>query len=352
MNYLFPAIFAFILTVILTVIALWLFPKLKMMDRPEKYGLKRKPIPYYGGLVLVLVFVVSVMLFVKLDNRVVGVVIGGLMIAGVSFIDDFKNLNPWVRLFVQFLGALTVVLAGIGIESITNPFGGAIELNHVKLIVPFGNNILEFTLLADLFTIAWIILIINTMNFLDGLNGLVSGVSFIASLTVFALSIGDFNLVDQSTIATLAIITASMCLAFWIFDFYPAKILMGDTGSMFLGFLLAVFAIFSGGKIATAFLVLGFPILDAFWVISRRIIQGKSPMKGDTKHLHHRLLEVGLSDRKALLLIYLLCAFFGGSAVFLGSMQKLYMIVAMGVLMLIMATIILFYSLKKVQKSG
>src|SRR4030042_2453744 len=147
MNYFFPAIFAFMLTVILTVIALWLFPKLKMMDRPEKYGLKRKPIPYYGGLVLVLVFVVSVMLFVKLDNRVVGVVIGGLMIAGVSFIDDFKNLNPWIRLFVQFLGALTVVLAGIGIESITNPFGGAIELNHVKLIVPFGNNILEFTLL-------------------------------------------------------------------------------------------------------------------------------------------------------------------------------------------------------------
>ncbi|MBN1494546.1 undecaprenyl/decaprenyl-phosphate alpha-N-acetylglucosaminyl 1-phosphate transferase [Candidatus Peregrinibacteria bacterium] len=352
MTYLFPALFAFILTVFLTVFALWLFPKLKMLDRPEKYGLTRKPIPYYGGLVLVAVFIISVLIFVKLDTRVIGLITGGLMIAGVSFLDDLKNLNPWIRLFVQFLGALTVVLAGIGIDSITNPFGGAIELDKVKLIVPFGENIMQFALLADLFTIAWIILIINTMNFLDGLNGLVSGVSFIASLTVFALSIGDFNIVDQTTIATLAIIAASMCLAFWIFDFYPAKILMGDTGSMFLGYLLAVFAIFSGGKIATAFLVLGFPILDAFWVISRRIIQGKSPMKGDTKHLHHRLLEVGLSDRKALLLIYLLCAFFGGSAVFLGSMQKLYMIIAMGVLMLIMATIILFYSLKKVQKSG
>jgi UDP-GlcNAc:undecaprenyl-phosphate/decaprenyl-phosphate GlcNAc-1-phosphate transferase len=121
---------------------------------------------------------------------------------------------------------------------------------------------------------------------------------------------------------------------------------------MFIGFLLAVFSIFSGGKIATAFLVLGFPILDAFWVISRRIIQGKSPMKGDTKHLHHRLLELGLSDRKALISIYILCAFFGGSAVFLGSMQKLYLIIAMGALMVIMATIIVLYTLKKVKNSG
>jgi UDP-GlcNAc:undecaprenyl-phosphate GlcNAc-1-phosphate transferase len=119
---------------------------------------------------------------------------------------------------------------------------------------------------------------------------------------------------------------------------------------MFIGFLLAVFAIFSGGKIATAFLVLGFPILDAFWVITRRIVQGQSPMKGDLKHLHHRLVEVGLTDRKALIFIYLLCAFFGGSAIFLGSTQKLYLIIAMGLLMLIMASIIVFYGLKKLKK--
>ena len=124
---------------------------------------------------------------------------------------------------------------------------------------------------------------------------------------------------------------------------------MGDTGSMFLGFLIAVFAIFSGGKIATAFLVLGFPILDAFWVITRRMVQGQSPMKGDLKHLHHRLLEVGLTERKALVLIYLLCLFFGGSAVFLGSTQKLFLIVAMGVLMVIMATTIVFYGLRKIR---
>ena len=352
MNYILPAIFAFLATLILTIIALFVFPRIGFMDRPRKYGLTRKPIPYYGGLVLVVVFIVTTLIYVKIDLRVTGLLIGSLLIAGVSFIDDLKNINPWIRLFVQFLGALVVVLSGIGIESITNPFGGVIELNQLKFTIEIGQNIVQFSLLAGLFTIFWIVLIVNTMNFLDGLNGLVSGVSFIASITIFALSVSDFNIIDQTTVATLAIIIASSILAFWIFDFYPAKILMGDTGSMFLGFLLAVFAIFSGGKIATAFLVLGFPILDAFWVISRRIIQGISPMKGDLKHLHHRLVELGLSDRKALIAIYLLCAFFGGSAVFLGSMQKLYLIIAMGALMVIMATIIVLYTLKRVKKSG
>ncbi|MFC1655916.1 glycosyltransferase family 4 protein [Patescibacteria group bacterium] len=350
-DYLIPALFSFLLTGILTLLALKLFPKWGLLDRPHKYGLKRKPIPYYGGLVIVFVFVLSVIIFTDIDKNVLGVLIGALMIAGISFLDDLKGVSPWIRLIVQFLAAFTIVISGIGIESITNPLGGVIELNRFIIGVPFGDNVLEFTILADIFTIIWIVLIVNTMNFLDGLNGLVSGVGFIAAITVFILSIGEHNVIDQTTVATIAVILASTCLAFWFFDFYPAKILMGDTGSMFIGFLLAVFAIFSGGKIATAFLVLGFPILDAFWVITRRIVRGQSPMKGDLKHLHHRLVEVGLTDRKALVLIYLLCTFFGGSAIFLGSTQKLYLIISMGVFMVIMASMIVFYGLKKLKKS-
>lgn len=351
-DYIIPAAFAFISTVILAILALKFFPKWGLLDQPKKYGLKRKPIPYYGGLILVLVFIISVLLFIDIDKHVIGLLIGASMIAGISFLDDFKEVNPWIRLFVQFLGALTIVLSGIGIKSITNPFGGEIILDQFGLNIPFDDTFIQITILADLFTIFWIVFIVNTMNFLDGLNGMVSGVSFIAALTFFALSIGEHNIVDQTTISTLAIIVAAICLAFWIFDFHPAKILMGDTGSMFLGFLIAVFAIFSGGKVATAFLVLGFPILDAFWVITRRIVRGKSPMKGDLKHLHHRLVEVGLTERKALFLIYLLCAFFGGSAIFLGTTQKLFLIIAMGVLMIIMASIIIFYGLKKLKKSS
>lgn len=347
-----PAVFSFVLTLILVLLALKFFPKWGLLDRPKKYGLKRKPIPYYGGLIFIIVFVVSTLIFVQIDARVFGVLLGGLMIGAVSFLDDLKGLNPWVRLAVQFLGALTVVISGIGIASISNPLGDPIILDQFKLNIPFGDTVFTITLLADLFTIFWIVLIVNTMNFLDGLNGLVSGVSFIAVATLFVLSIGEHNVVDQSTIATLAIIVATMTFVFWIFDFHPAKILMGDTGSMFLGFLIAVFAIFAGGKIATAFLVLGFPILDAFWVITRRIVQGRSPMQGDLKHLHHRLLEVGLTEKKALILIYILCAFFGGSAIFLGTTQKLYLIIVMGLIMVIMASIIVFYGLKKLKKSS
>ncbi|MBU1446272.1 undecaprenyl/decaprenyl-phosphate alpha-N-acetylglucosaminyl 1-phosphate transferase, partial [Patescibacteria group bacterium] len=329
-NYIYPAVFSFLATIILLMFALKFFPKWKMMDRPENYDLKRAPIPYYGGLVIFAVVIITLLIFIPIDKRLLGVLIGGAMIAGISFLDDLKNINPFIRLSVQILAALTIVVSGIGIDSITNPLGGVIELNQFAIEIPFGFTTVEFMIFADIFTIIWIVMVVNTMNFLDGLNGLVSGVTFIAALTMFILSIGNHNLIDQSTVATLAIVVAMTCLAFWFFDFYPAKILMGDTGTMFLGFLLAVMAIFSGGKIATAFLVLGFPILDAFWVIIRRILSKKSPMKGDLKHLHHRLLEVGLSDRKALIIIYLLCAIFGLSAIFLGSTQKLFMIIAMG----------------------
>lgn len=351
-DYILPAIFSFSLTIILTFLALRLFPKWGLLDRPAKYGLKRKPIPYYGGLILVFVFVFSVFLFAEIDKAVIGVIIGGLMISAVSFLDDLKDINPWIRLGVQFLAAFIIVFSGIGIESISNPFGGVIELNQFAITLPIGENIFTFMIFADLFTIFWIVLIVNTMNFLDGLNGLVSGVGLIASVTIFLLSIGEHNIIDQTNVSTLAIILASVCFAFWIFDFYPAHILMGDTGSMFIGFLLALFAIFAGGKIATAFLVLGFPILDAFWVIMRRIMQGKSPMQGDLKHLHHRLVEVGLTERKALVLIYLLCALFGLSAIFLGTTQKLYLILAMGLLMIIMASIIVFYGFRAINKSS
>ncbi|MBD3157006.1 undecaprenyl/decaprenyl-phosphate alpha-N-acetylglucosaminyl 1-phosphate transferase [Candidatus Peregrinibacteria bacterium] len=350
MHFVFSALFAFVSTAILVRAALHFFPKWGLMDKPKQYGLKRKPIPYYGGVILFIVFVGATLLFVRLDTHVIGLLIGGALIALISFLDDLFDINPWIRLFVQLMAALTIVISGIGISSISNPFGGDIVLDRFGIKFSFGDLMFQITLLADLFTIIWIVLIVNTMNFLDGLNGLVSGVSFIAAVTFFALSIGEHNVIDQTTVATLASIVAASCLAFWLFDFHPAKILMGDTGSMFLGFLIAVFAIYSGGKVATAFLVLGFPILDAFWVITRRIVQGRSPMQGDLKHLHHRLLEVGLTERKALLLIYALCAFFGGSAIFLGTTQKLFLMIAMGVIMVIMATIIVFYGLKKLNK--
>lgn len=349
MNYVLAAIFAFVLTFLFTLGALWLFPKLGFLDRPQKYGLKRKPIPYYGGLAIFIGFVTTVFIFVKIDSHVVALLIGATLITAISFLDDRYGLSPLLRLFVQIFAAIILVSAGIGIHSLSNPLGPPLNLDQWIVTIPF-DQIYELSLLATLFTIVWVVGIVNTMNWLDGLNGLPSGVTAIAALTLFLLSIRPdihYDVSSQVTVAMLSIILFACAFAFWLFDFYPAKILMGDTGSMFLGFLLANLAIFSGGKVATAFLVLGFPILDAGWVILRRIVQRKSPLKGDQKHLHHRLLEVGLSDRKALLFIYVLCAIFGGIAVFLEGIQKLYAIVALMILMVILAFFAVYFTRNK-----
>ncbi len=347
--YLLPAVFAFVLTFALTLAALYVFPRLKLMDKPWRYGLKRKPIPYFGGLIIFLAFAVSVLIFVKMDAHLIGLLVGGFLIAGISFLDDLYGLSPWIRLGVQILAAIVLVIAGIGIHSISNPLGPVISLDQYFLNFSI-DRLYQISVLSALFTILWVVAIVNTMNWLDGLNGLPSGVTVIAALTLFLLSIKPgihYDTSLQVPVAIISIILFAVALAFWLFDFHPAKILMGDTGSMFLGFLLASLAIFSGGKVATAFLVLGFPILDAIWVIIRRIVTRKSPLQGDLKHLHHRLLEVGLSERKALYLIYGLCAVFGGIAVFLEGIQKVYAIAVMLVLMVIMGGIAVYYSRRK-----
>ncbi|MBU1954397.1 undecaprenyl/decaprenyl-phosphate alpha-N-acetylglucosaminyl 1-phosphate transferase, partial [Patescibacteria group bacterium] len=318
-QYFIPALFAFILTFALSLAARKFFPKWGLMDRPEKYGLKRKPIPYYGGLLIYIGFVLTVLLFVPMDLHIGVFLIAATLIAGVSFIDDLIGLSPVLRLFVQVVAALMLVFAGIGILSISNPLGAPIVLDSWKLFFTL-DHVYEFSVLSALFTVVWVVAIVNTMNFLDGLNGLPSGIAVIAGVSLFLLSVRPgmhFDASSQVPVAMMSLILASTALAFWFFDFYPAKMLMGDTGSMFLGFVLATMAIFSGGKVTTAFLVMGFPILDAIWVILRRILQGKSPMKGDLKHLHHRLLDSGLSQRGALYIIYAVSIIFGAIAVFL-----------------------------------
>lgn len=347
--YLIAALFAFILTFVLCCAALKLFPRWGLMDRPQKYGLKRKPIPYYGGLILFLSFVVSVLIFVELDAALIIFLLAATLIVFVSFLDDMFGLSPWLRLLVQVSAAVMLVGAGIGILSISNPLGPPILLDQWTVSFTL-DQVYTFSVWASLFTILWVVTIVNTMNWLDGLNGLPSGVAAIAGLVLFLLSIRPdihFDVSSQVPVAMMSIILAATAFAFWIFDFYPARILMGDTGSMFLGFVLATLAIFSGGKVTTAVLVMGFPILDAAWVIVRRILQGKSPMKGDLKHLHHRLLETGLTHRQALYLIYGVSAAFGGIAVFLEGINKLYALIALGLLMATVGGIAVYLSWKK-----
>lgn len=338
-----PALFAFTLAVLLIHLAVRFFPKLGLMDRPAKYGLTRKPIPYYGGVAIFLTFIVSIFVFVPLNKALFGLVAGSTVIATLGFFDDFFALSPWIRLFVQFLAVLILVFSGIGIFSINLPFFGVLALDQ-----PIWGGI---AVLSALFTVFWVMAILNTMNFIDGVSGLNSGVTFVAALTMFFLSINptlNANPHSQLPVAIISLLIAMIALAFLLFDFPQARILMGDTGSTFFGFVLATLAIFSGGKVATAFLVLGMPILDMIWVIFRRIFSGKKFWQGDRKHLHHRLLNIGFSEKGVVLMYLAVTAVFGFTAVVLVSgQQKFFMMIALGFLMVLLATALIILPNKK-----
>ncbi|MBT6068825.1 undecaprenyl/decaprenyl-phosphate alpha-N-acetylglucosaminyl 1-phosphate transferase [Candidatus Peregrinibacteria bacterium] len=339
MQYLFPFLVASVASLIACLVVLRVFPEFKLMDKPKKYGLKRAPIPYSVGIVLYLIFLSTVLFFLPVSQypSVVGVLIGAGLIVGVSFFDDYRPLPASLRLIVQGLAGVIIVYSGVGIHSISNPFGEPFSLDSYITMV----NGFEIIWLADIFTILWIIILINSVNWLDGVNGLASGVGGIAALALFFLSSrSGFHMIDQEPVIIMSVILAGIFLVFWCFDFYPAKMLMGDSGSMFLGFMLAVLSIFSGGKIATAFLILGFPLLDFFWVILQRVIRGQSPFKGkDRLHLHDKLMDMGIPLRWILFLIYVLCAVFGFSALFLGSMGKFAAVTIMAVIMIVMVLV-------------
>lgn len=335
-NYFLIWIAAFVLTLLSVLIALKVFPKLGLVDKPEKYGLKRKAIPYPGGMLLYFVFVALALIFFEPTTKLLGLLLGAGLLVIISFLDDRLDISPWIRLLTQVVVGVIMVAVGIGIETITNPFGGYIPLNEIKISLQWGAMSYTLVLFSAIFTVIWIVLIVNTMNWLDGIPGLVSGITVLASLSLFFLSISE--MVNQPEIATMAIIVTGIALAFWLFDFYPPKILLGDSGSMLFGLLLAVMAIFSGGKIATAFLILGFAILDALYVIVYRLLNKKAPWKGGewdkyrkAVHLHHRMLQFGFSERQVLIAIYVLSAIFGLSALFLGTRGKFWAIVILAI---------------------
>jgi UDP-GlcNAc:undecaprenyl-phosphate GlcNAc-1-phosphate transferase len=338
-----PAIFTVFISFFFVILAIRLFPKIGLLDRPQKYGLMRSPIPYYGGIAIFLAFLTSVLIFVPMNMSVIGLLIGAFIIVVLGFFDDLFCLSPWVRLLVQFVACLVLVFFGIGLLSINIPFLGVIDFGGVVI----GGVVV----LSAIFTIVWVMSIVNMMNLLDGVSGLTSGVSFVASLTIFFLSIhpGIHESPDtQLGVAIIALIIAMVSLIFLVFDFPKPKILMGDTGSTFLGFVIAVLAIFSGGKVATAFLVLGIPILDMVWVILRRLLAGSSPLKGDLKHLHHRLLSLGFPERKVVVLYLIISGILGGSAVmFVSGQQKLFIIIAFVVLMALLAGALVFIPRRK-----
>lgn len=306
-----------------------------LYDMPEARRVHTIPVPRIGGLAIYFGFLIAVALSFMLPvlrfadeiERILLMVIAATLVVVVMFFDDIFGIPPLPKLLFQIAAAGIVVLprlrdsqAGIVIEEFGVPFFDTV---HLPLAV------------AILFTIFWIVGMMNAVNWADGLDGMAASITLVASTILFLHTFfrppGD----PQFTISLLAIGLAGAIVGFMPWNWHPAKIIMGDSGAMFLGFALATISIIGGAKIATALLALGVPILDAAWVIFNRVLHGRPPMQADRGHLHHRLLDAGLSQPQIVGAFALLTGVFGTLGLALPTRElKLVAIVGMGLVVL------------------
>lgn len=274
--------------------------------------------PKIGGLVIIPIFILAINIYLltgllNWQTEFIGMLIGALAILIYGYIDEKLDLH-WSAQFIWQFGIVALVIAsGIGIQAINMPNGDLWFIDTWKFM--------GVVLPRDIITAFWIIGLMNVVNWLDGIDGLAGGVGVIGFLTLFILALTLF--VNQPHIALIAITLTGLYLAFLRFNWYPSKIFLGTYGSMFLGYMLAILALISGGKIATSALVLAFPIIDAIVVISQRLWNKQSIFEADNRHFHHKLLKAGLEQKLAVLLMYLISIFFGLSALILETRGKL-----------------------------
>ncbi|PIT87347.1 MAG: hypothetical protein COU31_03285 [Candidatus Magasanikbacteria bacterium CG10_big_fil_rev_8_21_14_0_10_40_10] len=266
----------------------------------------------------------------------------GLVVLGL--IDDIKKISAKLRLLIISLVALVVVFLIVDLTAITNPFGGILNLAWLDFAL-FGQRLI---IIGDLVAFVWLIVITNTVKILDGLDGLATGISAIGALVIFLLA--STPKYFQPDVRMMALVLAGVCFGFLILNFYPAKIFLGESGGLFLGFMVGILAIVSGGKIATAVLVLAIPILDLLWVIYNRAKNKESIFSGDRRHLHFRLLDSGMSHCQAVIFLYALAALFGVSALVLPSFYKLLALISLVIIFFVVEKIISIKEIKHEKK--
>lgn len=330
-----PALVAFILTFFSTPLVILFANRFGLVDNPRKRKhpahLHHRTLPRAGGLAIYFGLLLSSLIFLPLSKQLLGILGGATILIIVGLLDDKFDLSPYFRLSTNFLAAILVVGSGVGISFITNPFDGIIHLDSWQIKFSFfgAHSIVVW---ADLFALIWIVWCMNMVNWSKGVDGQMPGFVGIAAVALGILAF-RFTLTDLSqwTTASLAFLTAGAFLGFLPFNFYPQKIMPGYGGGSLAGFMLAVLAILSGAKVATAILVLGIPMMDAFYTITRRLLKGRSPVWADRGHLHHKLIAVGWGKRRIALFYWMVSAILGAVALSLNSQQKFFTIVLVGV---------------------
>jgi UDP-GlcNAc:undecaprenyl-phosphate GlcNAc-1-phosphate transferase len=290
-----------------------------------------RPVPRLGGVAIVLAFYAPLVglllfhsgvsqMFLAEREKAIGLFVGGLAIALLGVYDDLRGAGAGKKFLVQFAVAGLMYALGYRIESLANPFGTELQLGWASL--PF--------------TLVWIVGVINALNLIDGLDGLAGGVALVAVLTTFLISLQR----GHPLMVLFSGALAGAILGFLFYNFNPATIFMGDTGSMFLGFVLATSAIQTNQKSSTAVAVLipgialGLPIMDTLLAMGRRALRGRPIFQADKEHIHHRLLARGLTHRQAVLVLYGFCVFLGAVALVLtyaNSIQSAFLLLALGI---------------------
>ncbi|MCL5020045.1 MAG: undecaprenyl/decaprenyl-phosphate alpha-N-acetylglucosaminyl 1-phosphate transferase, partial [Patescibacteria group bacterium] len=300
----------------------------KMTDEPKK---NKHPnvthtytVPRGGGIPILIALLVTSFIFLPLDQHLRGILLGAAFATIIGLFDDRFNLNPYLRLLTSFITAGIVVAAGIGISFISSPFSGIIDLSGPKITFDLLGEQRSLWILADLFALFWIAWCMNFIGWSGGVEGQLPGVVVMAALTIGLLSLGFSADITQWPVAILAAITAGAYLGFLPFNFYPQKIMPGYSGKSLAGFLLATLSILATAKIGTLVVVLGVPLIDAFYTIIRRISQGHSPFWGDRGHLHHKLLDLGWSKKRIAVSYWGITFVLGILALNLNSQHKLY----------------------------
>ena len=297
--------------------------KVGAVDVPkDNRRMHKHPIPRMGGLAIFLGFILSVLIFLPLTQQLRGMLLGAVIIVVLGIFDDIYALGAKLKFAVQILAALIAVYMGNEITILSNP--NIFSENPIWVLGPLSVPI----------SVIWIVAITNAVNLIDGLDGLACGISTISSLTMLVIAL----CVADPSVAILMAALSGACIGFLPYNMNPAKIFMGDTGSTFLGFIMAVtsinglFKLYNIISFAVPFLMLGLPIFDTCSAILRRVSHGQSPMAPDRSHVHHKLIDMGFSQKQAVAVLYVISAILGLSAVVLttsGEIRAMMLLLAM-----------------------
>lgn len=327
---------SFVLSFLFTLLVKRVALHFNIVDRPSlDRKIHKRPIAQLGGIGIFIALIAATIGLLSSGNLLtsgeitnghyLGVLIGGGILMVGGFFDDRFQLPPKLAIITPVFAALAAVLFGVEIDKLTNPFGSVIVLESWQ---------------SDIIVFLWLLAVMYTTKFLDGLDGLATSVTSIGTLMIMLLSLTAAYY--QPDVALFSAVTLGAFIGFLFWNVHPASIFLGEGGSVFVGYMLGILAVISGGKVATALLVLGIPLLDVLWVIGRRWKTGglKRIFEGDKKHLHHRLLKIGWGQNQIVIFYVVIASVFGVSALFLQSREKLVALLILSFIMLLTAVLL------------